>query len=421
MPVELTASAFIAAIGVNAAISFTNTPYANAAEVISAMRYLGLSTLRDITPDPACGPTWSAYNAIASADIKFDFIAGVGGALDLSAVVSSLHAFTQQSPGKLIAIEGPNELNLWPVTYSGFTDTYSAGAHFTQDLSAAAKADPLLSSTPIYAPTLGVDSSGEAKLGSLSRYVTYGNAHVYGARGYNTWTNDMPYWLAIQQKPTLGKQTVITETGYSTIPNQPGTDNVNALTAAKLNLNTLFDNASNGIAMTYLYELVDGNSAASDVNAEDHYGEFNSNWTPKIGATAIHNLITILNASGSGEATTHLHYTISGLPGTARSIVLASSRAFDLAVWNDANIWNATAAKEVRIAPATATVNLGVIYPEVDVFDPLTGSSPIAIYTNTNKAQIQITDHPLIVKILVDVTFARNPGAALPATGMPTP
>jgi len=108
-------------------------------------------------------------------------------------------------------------------------------------------------------------------------------------------------------------------------------------------------------------------------------------------------------------------------PGTARSIVLASSRAFDLAVWNDANIWNATAAKEVRIAPATATVNLGVIYPEVDVFDPLTGSSPIAIYTNTNKAQIQITDHPLIVKILVDVTFARNPGAALPATGMPTP
>src|SRR5271166_5941727 len=79
MPVELTASAFIAAIGVNAAISFTNTPYCNAAEVISAMRYLGLSTLRDITPDPAYGPTWSAYNALGAAGIKFYFIPGVGG------------------------------------------------------------------------------------------------------------------------------------------------------------------------------------------------------------------------------------------------------------------------------------------------------------------------------------------------------
>ena len=176
MPTEMSASAFIMAIGVNSAVSFTNTPYVDTAKVISAMQYLGLSTLRDVTPDPTYAPTWAAYGAIANAGIKFDFLTQVSGDLNLSTIISSLHAFEAVHPGSIAAIEGPNELNIYPVTYNGITDPYAAGAQFIKDLSAAVKADPLLSSIPIYAPTLAVDPAGETQLGNLSNYVTYGAA-----------------------------------------------------------------------------------------------------------------------------------------------------------------------------------------------------------------------------------------------------
>ncbi len=96
------------------------------------------------------------------------------------------------------------------------------------------------------------------------------------------------------------------ETGYTTTPSY-----VDELSAAKYNLNTVFENALNGIARTYLYELVDEHASATDTNVEDQYGEFHNGWTPKTGATAIHNLTTVLQSTGSGTASTRLGYSVS--------------------------------------------------------------------------------------------------------------
>ena len=70
-----------------------------------------------------------------------------------------------------------------------------------------------------------------------------------------------PHWLPILKQDTPGMPMVITETGYTTIPS-----NVDESSAAKYNLNTFFENALNGIVRTYLYELVDENSSATDTN-----------------------------------------------------------------------------------------------------------------------------------------------------------
>ena len=149
-------------------------------------------------------------------------------------------------PGSIAAIEGPNEINAWPISYEGTTDTYAAGVQVTQDLWTAVQSNPSLEAVPVYALTLSYGitgvAAGEGQLGDLAPYVTYGNAHVY-ASSSNVWQENMPYWLPILKQDTPGLPAVITETGYTTTPSY-----VDELSAAKYNLNTFFENALNGIA-----------------------------------------------------------------------------------------------------------------------------------------------------------------------------
>ena len=152
------------------------------------------------------------------------------------------------------------------------------------------------------------------------------------------WQYDMPYWLPVFEEDTPGMPMVITETGYATMSGE-----VDEISAAKYNLNTLFENALNGIARTYLFDLVDFNSPPPRIRTpNDHFGQFYDDWTPKAGAIAIHNLTTILQAAGTGTASAPFSYSVSGLPATGHTFLLGSSAAFDLAVWIDATIYNPT-------------------------------------------------------------------------------
>jgi hypothetical protein len=392
-------SAFLQNLGINTHLGYGNTPYYGQSQsVISALRYLGINTVRDqpagYTPDPT---TTDTYAAVAAAGVQFDALVVGNGAVDITDTIAGVAAFEQAYPGSIAAIEGPNEINAWPITYEGITNNYAAGVQVTQDLWTAVQSNPSLQAVPVYALTLSYGitgvAAGEQQLGDLAPYVTYGNAHVY-ASSSNVWQENMPYWLPILEQDTPGLPAVITETGYTTTPNY-----VDELSAAKYNLNTFFENALNGIARTYLYELVDEHTSATDTNVQDHYGEFHNDWTPKAGATAIHNLTTILQSAGSGTAATRLSYSVSGLPATGRSFLLGSGTAFDLAVWIDATVYNPTNATDIAAPAYPVTVNLGATYSNVVVYDPMIGTTPIATYSNVSTISISVIDHPLIVQV----------------------
>jgi hypothetical protein len=393
-------SAFVQSLGINTHLGYPNTPYYGRAQsVITALQYLGINKIRDQSPASTSNPIINATNnALASSGIKFDVLIPGNGYVDLSADLAGIDAFQHNNPGVVTAIEGPNEINAWPISYRDIADTYSAGIQLTQDLWAAVQADPLLTGVSVYALTLSAGmpnvAASEAQLGNLAPYVTYGNAHIYAASSNNVWQYDMPTWLPVLEQDTPSKPMVITETGYATIPKQ-----VDEVAAAKYNLNTFFENALNGIAGTYLYELVDTASSPVDMNAEDHYGEFHHNWSPKAGATAIHNMTTILQGAGSGIATGTLNYSVTGLPPTGHAYLLGSSTAYDLAVWIDATIYNPATATDIAAPAYSATINLGGTFAGVQVFDPMIGTSPIATYTNVSQLQISVTDHPLILQI----------------------
>ena len=307
-------------------------------------------------------------------------------------------AFARANPGALAAVEGPNEINDARITYAGITDTYSAGVHVTQDLWTAVQSNQALKGVPVYALTLsnGIPGvvAGATRLGDLSPFVTYGNAHVYACCGNNVWQNDMPYWLPVFEQATAGKPTVVTETGYATIPS-----NVDEISAAKYNLNTLFEDALHGITKTYLYELVDLNSSMKDAKLDDHLGEFHDDWTPKPGATAIHNLTTILQSAESGPPSGQLHYSVSGLPATGHTFLLGGGNAFEIAIWIDATVYDPKNARDVEAPAYSATISLGGNHAAVRVYDPMLGDRPIAAYSNVSKLTTSVSDHPVIVQV----------------------
>ena len=398
-PAPEATSTFVQNLGINTHLGYASTPYYGQSQsVISALQYLGINTIRDVPPGYDQDPTTiAANNAVAAAGVQFDALVVGNGAVNLTETMADIAAFQQDYPGSISAIEGPNEINAWPITYDGITGNYAAGVQVTQDLWTAVQSNPSLQSVPVYALTLSYGITGvaasEQQLGDLAPYVTNGNAHVYGGSS-NVWAENMPLWLPILKQATPGRPTVITETGYTTTP-----AHVDELTAAKYNLNTLFENALNGIVKTYLYELVDEGSTATDTNVEHNYGVFYNNWTPKTGATAIHNLITILKSAGSGTASGPLHYSVSGLPATGHSFLLGSSSAFDLAVWVDATVYDPTNAVDI-VAPAyPVTVNLGATYANVAVYDPMIGAAPIATYSNVSTVSISAVDHPLVIQV----------------------
>ena len=182
-------------------------------------------------------------------------------------------------------------------------------------------------------------------------YVSYGNAHIYGGN-INAWSGAMQYWLPIFKESTPGKPTVITEQDIRQSPilsMKP--------TAAKYNLNLLFENALNGVSETYLFELADLDSSASDTDYDVHFGQFHSDWSPKIGATTLHSLNTILKNAGSGSTSSTLNYKVTGLPSAGHSFLLGSSSNFDLAVWIDATVFDSasnTAITAPTYAPPSA-------------------------------------------------------------------
>jgi hypothetical protein len=63
--------------------------------------------------------------------------------------VALLHDFALKYPGALSAIEGPNEVAVFPIEHKGKTGL-DAAVSFQNDLYAAVKSDPAFKGIPVY-------------------------------------------------------------------------------------------------------------------------------------------------------------------------------------------------------------------------------------------------------------------------------
>ncbi len=399
MSTTIRAADFIASIGVNTHIPYTDGGYANIANVEADIAYLGIDYVRDEISNGANGSApFSSYLALAEEGIKFTFCISDGGALTtagMNATLALIEQLNTDVPGSVEAVEGVNEVNNSSPTFNGVGGLKGA-ENLQKALYKAVKASPALSGVSVdyftgyNAGNIGVGPNPA----TTSGYADYDNQHPYPQDG------EAPEaWVAPSQ--ALGNETapygpaVYTETGYST-------DDVSQDVQAKYTLDLLMDDTANGISQTDLYQLLDAYAQGSP-QGDDGYGLFDPTNTPKEAATAIHNLTTILADPGANSMTftpTPIDYSLTGLPATGNSLLIEkSSGAQDIVVWNEPQIWNANTDTEITVPATTVTVQLGATYQTVNVFDPLVSSSSIETLNNVSSVQLSVTDHPLIVEV----------------------
>jgi putative heme iron utilization protein len=397
-----TASSFLNSLGINTNAGSYVDAYTNSSLIISSLDYLGISHVRDSYS--ATGHANAVIDALANAGVSFDFrvsyVLPASGSSGLASYVTALAEFTTEHPGAVLSIEGINEANLNSFSYNGMTSLEGAAA-FQEALYTAVKANGVLSDVTVVNFSIGNQTDAlNATVGDMSAYSDAANAHVYVHTGALA-DGQIEQDLALAEDISTNDPVIVTETGYTTLESTVGIG-VNEDAQAKLVLSNLLLAYEDGSSATYLYELFDSPSSASRGDKEAYFGLFNSDGTPKEAAVAVHNLTTILSHGddGSAHTGTDLNFTLSNAPSNTHTMLMNKSGAVsDLVVWADTIVWDSSTQTEITTPATTVTVNLGQVESVVYVYDPLQGTSPIAVYYNTSTIQISLSDHPLVIEV----------------------
>jgi hypothetical protein len=412
------ANDFLNSIGVCTHISQGKDDPTRVAECLT---YAGLRAIRD--DGPANPKTLQAFLDVHLASgAKVVLLPRNGD------IAASLHQYeVLAAAGALLAAEGPNEPNNWHVTYQGATSSAKTSlpiALFQRDLYAAVKADPRLAGIPVFHSSeaggsqpdncglqfLTIPSGAGTLMPDGTPYADFANTHNYVCAHLKNMTEDNIAWNA--EDPTLkgkwdglygeyghtwwGKgfdgytkaqlatlPRVTTETGWSTRVGGGGHPNALSEEAqGKLFLNLYLAAYKRGWSYTFIYML-------RDHPGDGYWGLVHTNYTPKLSATYLHNLTTILADKSSAFTPDQLNYSIPGQPATIHDLLLQKSKGtFELAIWGE----------QVRNSN-NITVNLDATYASVKVFDPTVGTTPIQALANVSSVPLTLSDHAFIVEI----------------------
>jgi len=378
----LTAQEFADSIGVDVHFMYTDGGYANLDKAVAALKYLGVIQVRDALPNL----NWESrarYGLATSRGIKFDFF--VYGSVDPAKSVERLDQFEVAFPEHISAIEGPNEVNNWPVKYSGLTGTQAAAA-LQNALFESTKADSLLKDIPVFNYTGFPDAGGKAD---------FTNIHPYPKHGTQP-RDELVRDLETYSKLTPGKPVVITETGYPTLNVASDWGGVDERTQALLTLNLLLDSASLGIRRTYLYQLLDAYPDHSGVDVDKHLGLFDLAYNPKRAAQAIHNFLAVLDAAHS-NVTSPPSYSIVGLPSSARTLgIRRTDGAVVIAIWNEPKIWDFDRSQPIDPPKTPITVKFSHRV-DADCFEPSASDSAVASENGVGEVDAELGADPILV------------------------
>ena len=339
----------------------------------------------------------------------------------------------------LLSIEGPNEPNNFPIIYNGrqgggtsmrwlpgWTPEWLMAllpddaswlpvAQLQKDLYSAVRSDPELSRYPIFHVSEGgaetnnaglqfltIPAGAETLLPDETRFADYANAHNY-VSGIRVGYVDNQAWQAAD--PLLdsswdglygeyGRTWKRHFKGYSNAQLQalPRVTTETGWEAATLQderiqgiilVNTYLAQFKRGWRYTFIYELGEGEGGGGN------FGLFHPDWTPKLAATYIHNLTSILADGSGGASSRNLGYVIPNSPATVHDLLLRkNSGVFELVIWGE----QVNGANNI-------TVHLDKTYPTVKVYDTTLGSQPTQTLTDVTNIPLTIGDHALILEI----------------------
>jgi hypothetical protein len=362
------------------------------------------------TPGAACDVTWANWKA----------------SLDLLASNGALTPF----------LEGPNEPNNQQFIYPGTdalpgggcgTSTFSGCALWMKSVLSFKQSDPLIANLPLMNISeggaepdnqgfqfIGVIPPGTGTLNDGQELSDIANLHSYIQ--YNNWPGqaDNDVWNSMANGPyppyplgpwdNMKGEYCGTTWGGAQAPAVPlanctsvvpwassenGLHTFNYDQMGRVAMNFFLTGAALGQAYTIWYQLAD------DV-FDGQWGFFDTNTTggpdisPRLGATYLHNLTTILNDTSSNFTPTVLAYTYSP-PATVHSVLLQkSSGIYELAVWDD---------RPIGEGLDVVTINFPYSFATMNIYDPIQATLPISSQAFATSVTLNLTDHPQVVEL----------------------
>lgn len=337
-------------------------------------------------------------------------------------VTSTLDMAKQlNAAGALLAVEGANEPNNFPVTYQSQTSDYNTTfvpvANLQKDLYAAVKAEPTLKGIPVFHSSeaggsepdnvglqfLTIPNGAGIAMPDGTKYADYANVHNYVC-GHSNNLVDNVAWKA--SDPTLNGDwdgmyveyghtwhggfdgysnadlvtlpKVTTETGWLTTGNGAITEEQQG----RVFLNLYLSAYKQGFSYTFIYML-------RDDPGQGYWGLFDTSYTAKKSGLYLHNLTTVLADTASAPAG-KLDYSIASEPATVHDLLLQKSNGtFELVVWDE----------RFSGGSDSVTVNLGKSRATVKVYDPTTGTAPTRTLTDAAAVDLSLGDHPVVIEI----------------------
>lgn len=399
------ADRFLNSLGVNTHVDQGYDP----GSYIAPLRYLGIRQVRDgihhVEDDVMIAKATGVHFAITGY-----------GELDGELAAGRVLA----RAGALLALEGPNEPNNFPIHFQGQQGggqghSWQAVAAFQAALYRDVKADPQLKAYPVFGPsetgaetdnvglqfrTTPPDFKGDVPPGT--RFSDYLNVHNYVIGTNGGYQNDQAWraadpllndrwdglygnsgvtWghhYAGYPNAELARQPrVTTETGWDSV-SDPGGEEAQAAVLS----NTYLAQFKRGWAYTFIYELRDneGGDGHQGLYAGDH---------AKRAADYIHNLTTILADHASRTQPGTLSFSIQTGANTVHDLLLQKSTGeFDLVIWD-----------ERHQGQDEVSVTFGRAPSHIEIFDIATGTAPAQVLHGAQTVKLTLTDHAVILRI----------------------
>jgi hypothetical protein len=395
------ASDFIKSVGINIHAGFGWTSYNNLQTVVDSLKYLGITHLRDTLVYD--GNWLNKIDELGALGYDFSFFINNNEYSPLEWQLEQIAKRVHMTS----VIEGPNETDLWPVTY-GTLSGMEATRALMRDLYFKVNDESTLlgqslKDVSVIQTSFAFPNSMVAA-GDLSSFADYGNTHTYFSWGA-TPGSGIDSRIRDAQLVSRSDAMMTTEAGYHTAINSNQSDTNVGITEAvqaKYIARLLMEQYARGVERTYLYELLDQNADPALSNKELNFGLFQEDGTPKLAAHAVHNLMTTLKDDGQSFKPGYLGYHWKGMPGTADDLLFQKSDGrFILVVWNDVDIWDESARREIELTDAQVTLRFDKAAKSVKVYDALRSAEiPTATFYDKSSISLAIPEHPILIEIL---------------------
>jgi hypothetical protein len=407
-------NSFLNSIGVNSAIAARGE---RLDKTIEAIKYTGIRWIRSGYEGNATARDYQALHR--ETGVKFSYGLMSGGT-DMARLLAGGKMLA--SNGALLAFEGVNEPNNWPVNYKGEKGgknlTWLAVAKLQNDLYKAVKADANLKQYPVWSISEGgaqTDNMGlqylqipagtNAAMPDGTKYADYATCHNYFLHPSHPGLYDNQTWNAADPGPLCkvdglfgnygktwrSKFKGYTETELNDLPKVTTETGVtlegklDEEKQARLYLNLYLAQFKRKWSYTAVYLLRD----RSDESGNQTFGFYKTDYTTRKAAIYLHNLTSILADKGSLKKAGSLAYTIANQPETVHDLLLQNSNGkFQLVVWDE----RANGSDEV-------TITLGKKQGSLKVYDPTIGTVAIQQLKNVTGVTLSLSDHPMVVEL----------------------